>query len=61
MEARVVAQLEQALQKQQQARTRFQAELEINDYPQTARFKVMSREVIQGIQEFTREIGRAHV
>ena len=35
---------------------RYTAELEINDYPQTARYKVMNREVIQGIQEFTKAV-----
>ena len=29
-------------------------ELEVNDYPQQARFKVMNKEVLSGIQEFTK-------
>ena len=33
---------------------RFTAELEINDYPQQARYKVMNKEVLSGIQEFTK-------
>ena len=33
---------------------RFTAELEVNDYPQQARFKVMNKEVLSGIQEFTK-------
>ena len=33
---------------------RHVSELEINDYPQTARFKVTSRETIQGIEEWTK-------
>ena len=33
---------------------RFTAELEINDYPQTARFKVCNKESLSGITEFTK-------
>ena len=33
---------------------RYTAEFEINDYPQAARFKVMNREVLSGISEFTK-------
>ena len=35
-------------------RERFTAELEINDYPQTARFKVCNKESLSGITEFTK-------
>ena len=31
----------------------FEEELEINDYPQKARFKLMHRDCIQATQEFT--------
>jgi len=34
--------------------TRFSSDLEINDYPQTARWKVMHRESLQAIQEWTK-------
>uniref|UniRef100_A0A7S4IIZ5 ATP-dependent RNA helicase PRP5/DDX46/KHDC4 KH domain-containing protein n=1 Tax=Prymnesium polylepis TaxID=72548 RepID=A0A7S4IIZ5_9EUKA len=33
---------------------RFTSELEINDYPQMARFKVMQRDSLQAIQEWTK-------
>ena len=44
----------EAIQQQQQRATRYTAELEINEYPQAARFKVMQRETLAGISEFTK-------
>ena len=45
----------EALLKAQPVRTeRYKSELEINDYPQMARQKVMAREVILGISELTK-------
>uniref|UniRef100_A0A7S3AHJ0 RNA helicase n=1 Tax=Haptolina ericina TaxID=156174 RepID=A0A7S3AHJ0_9EUKA len=35
---------------------RFTAELEINEYPQTARYKVMQRDSLQAIQEWTKVV-----
>ena len=34
--------------------TRFSSDLEINDYPQSARYKVLHRESLQAIQEWTK-------
>ena len=35
---------------------RFSSEIEINDYPQTARFKCMHRDTLQAIQEIANVI-----